>query len=284
MNTDEALAVRLRLFEGGYSPLPLNGKNPDINGKGWQEKRLQTNETEIRLWSKLYQHYNNTGILNKYCPALDADILNPEAAEAVEAMVRERFEELGVFLVRIGLAPKRAILFRTDEPFAKITAKLVAPNGSEERIEFLGNGEQLACFGIHPITKQPYRWPCGEPGQIPREGLPYIREAEAQKLVDDIAELLIREFGYRRKTEAKDKGNGKDQGGERGPYDWDKFGDLLDHDNLTSVAMALIRGGLGKDATYNLLRNRIEAIETQTQNASSAASTSCAPSSIAPLH
>jgi hypothetical protein len=74
--------------------------------------------------------------------------------------------------------------------------------------------------------------------------------------------LLITEYGYTRKTEAKnkDKGNGKDEGG--GGYDWNKFGDLLDHDNLCSVAMALIKGGLDKDATYNMLRTRAEAIET----------------------
>ena len=28
--------IRLRLFEHGYRPLPLMGKNPQVNGKGWQ--------------------------------------------------------------------------------------------------------------------------------------------------------------------------------------------------------------------------------------------------------
>ena len=39
---------------------------------------------------------------------------------AVEELARERFEERGYVLVRIGKAPKRAVLLRTDTPFPKI--------------------------------------------------------------------------------------------------------------------------------------------------------------------
>jgi hypothetical protein len=129
--------------------------------------------------------------------------LNHPAAEAAEALARERYENLGYFLVRIGLPPKRAILFHTTEPFKKLSVTLIAPNGKDEKIEFLGDGQQLACFGIHPDTREPYRWHGGEPGQIAREDLPHIREEEARTLLEDIAELLIREHGYERKTEAK---------------------------------------------------------------------------------
>jgi hypothetical protein len=45
-------------------------------------------------------------------------------------------------------------------------------------------------------TKRPYRWHGGEPGAIRREDLPYIREDEARRLVDEIVELLVRDFGY----------------------------------------------------------------------------------------
>jgi hypothetical protein len=174
-------------------------------------------------------------------PFIDLDILNPGAAEAAEELIRERFEERGYILPRIGLAPKRAIPFRTDAPFAKIAVELVAanakPDAKAERIEFLGDGQQVACFGVHPDTQRPYAWPRGEPGQIAREDLPYISADEARQLVEDIVELPVREYGYRRKAEARAaKGNGAPGGG----FDWDKLGDLLDHDNLASVAMALV--------------------------------------------
>jgi hypothetical protein len=251
--------LRRRLRRAGFDPLPLDGKRPPM--PEWQ-KQTDSNDDTIGLWGTLYPHSTNTGALTKRLPTLDLDILNPEAAEAAGELVREKFEERGYVLTRIGLAPKRAILFRTDEPFAKIAVNLVAPNGGEEeRVEFLADGQQVACFGIHPDTKRPYAWHGGEPGQIAREDLPYIRETDARQLVDEIVELLIREHGYQRKTEAK--GNGKEpDDGAREKCDWGKFGDLLDHDNVVSVAMALIRGGLGKEAAYNLLCSQIEAIDT----------------------
>jgi hypothetical protein len=41
-------------------------------------------------------------VLTRTSPAFDIDILDPEAAEAVERLARERFEESGVFPVRFG--------------------------------------------------------------------------------------------------------------------------------------------------------------------------------------
>src|SRR5262249_4614295 len=121
-----------------------------------------------------------------------------------EDLVRERYEEFGYVLTRIGKPPKRAIPFCTEEPFDKITGNLIAPNGSEgQKIEFLGNGQQVVVAGIHPDTKQPYRWHGGEPGKIKREDLPYIRETGpagvevVRLLVDDLVALLIRDYGYK---------------------------------------------------------------------------------------
>jgi hypothetical protein len=37
---------------------------------------------------------------------------------------------------------------------------------------------------------------------------------------------------------------------------------LIDHDNLTSVALMLTNAGMHKGAAYNLLRTQVEAIET----------------------
>ena len=50
-------------------------------------------------------------------PGFDIDILDPDAAVAIESLVREHCGEHGVILVPIGLAPKRLIPLRTDEPF-----------------------------------------------------------------------------------------------------------------------------------------------------------------------
>jgi hypothetical protein len=87
--------------------------------------------------------------------------------------------------------PKRAIPFRTVDPFVKITANLIAANGSTgEKIEFMCDGQQIVAAGIHPDTGKPYAWPLGNPTDIAHEDLPDISTAEAQQLVADIVELL----------------------------------------------------------------------------------------------
>jgi hypothetical protein len=196
-----------RLLHAGYMPLPVRGKIPPLTA--WQ-KKTETNPDEIDVWSKVFPDAKSTGLLTQKLPALDLDILDEQAAEAAEQLVRERFEEKGYVLVRIGRAPKRAIPFRTNDPFKKILVNLIAPNGNEgQKIELLADGQQLVSFGLHEDTGQPYRWFGGEPGAIKREDLPYIHEAEAQQLVDDIADLLCRDFGYQRAKDRPKKKSGK---------------------------------------------------------------------------
>src|SRR5215471_7043476 len=157
------------------------------------------------MWDLCWPDASNTGILTRLTPVLDADILNQDAAVAVENLVRERFEERGYILVRIGLAPKRAILFRTLTPFDKITVNFTETRGRAEKIELLCDGQQLVADGIHPDTGKPYSWFGGTPWKIAHDDLPYISEEEAQQLVNDIVEMLCRDFGYVRDQSTKTK-------------------------------------------------------------------------------
>lgn len=199
----DVLALRLALCAKGYVPLPLYGKTPPVYGKhgakrgfaNWQKIETVTPEM-IGIWAQTWPEAINTGILTKRAPALDADILNEEAARAVEDLVRRRYEERGPILVRIGRPPKRAMLFRTGNPFAKIVGNVVAPNGSSERIELLGEGQQITVAGVHPDTGKPYTWHGGDLTQTAHDELPSISEREARALVHDIVGMLCREFDY----------------------------------------------------------------------------------------
>ena len=247
-------ALRLKLLTNGYAPLPIEGKRPPL--KDWQ-KKTSTNAAEIALWDKLYPQATNTGILTQLTPTLDIDITNPEAAEAVEAFARERFEERGFVLIRTGLAPKRAILLRTDTPFKKITGTVVAPKGdTDQKIELLANGQQVVVFGTHPKTGKPYSWFGGEPTSIRHDELPYVSEDEAKQFVAEAIALLVRDFGYRLPTAhpiETGKANGHD------PANW---GGLVDnivhgrdlHDSLRDLAGKLIASGMGDGAAVNFLR------------------------------
>jgi hypothetical protein len=250
------LEVRQALVDRGYVVIPVIGKAPPF--ARWQ-KIESVSRSMLEAWGKNFPRANSTGILTRLTPTLDADILNEPAVIAVEELVRERFEERGYILPRIGKPPKRAIPFRTLTPFPKVTANLVAADGSTgEKIEFLSDGQQFVAAGIHPGTGKPYAWPLGNPTDIARDDLPDISEAEAQQLVDDIVELLCRDHGYTRAaSRPARKGNGAQPGNPAG--DWQQLiDDILAgnelHANTRDLAAKLVRSGMAGGAIVNFLR------------------------------
>jgi hypothetical protein len=189
MADDDVTALRLALQAGGYAPIPLWGKRPRI--AEWQKR--DASHDEIVSWRK----WRGTGILAGPTPGLDDDIRDPDAATAVEELIRDWFEGRGEILVRFGEAPKRLFPFRTSTPFPKIRVEFKAPNGTDHAIEMLGEGQQFVVFGIHPDTKRPYSWHADRtPWTVPRCDLPEIDEAEAHALVQKITEMLQKQFGF----------------------------------------------------------------------------------------
>ena len=158
-------ALRLQLISAGYAAIPVEGKRPAP--KAW-EQMLCASPQEIALWERVYPYAENTGILCRTTPVVDIDISQEAPARAIEDLAREHFEKRGIILVRFGRAQKRAIFLRTDEPFRKITGSVIAADGSEQKIEFLADGQQAVAFGIHPETQQAYRWFGGEPWNVSR--------------------------------------------------------------------------------------------------------------------
>jgi hypothetical protein len=241
-------------------PLPLIGKKCLI--EGWSDHHA-TNDGEIELWAKLFPQCDNTGILCRNTPTLDIDILDPEAAKAVEDLVCDRFEDRGHVLVRIGKPPKRAIPFRCAVPFKKIAISLVAPKtGGGQKLEFLGDGQQVVVAGIHPDTGQAYRWHGGELGTVRHEDLPEIDAAEAQRLIEAAADLLCREHGYTRAA-PRPRSNGNAAPNAAGSADWGylvaniREGREL-HDSLRDLAAKLVASGMDAGAAVNFLRGLMD--------------------------
>jgi hypothetical protein len=256
---------RLQLRARGYLPIPLHGKVPPM--KAWQSYTVISCDMLV-LWSKVFPLAENTGILTRYTPTLDLDILNEEAAVAVEDMIRERYEERGYLLVRIGRAPKRAILFRTNTPFRKITAPLIAPNGiTDEKVELLADGQQVVVHGRHPHGMD-YRWHGGVPWDIAHADLPYLHEQEAHQLVEDIVKILISEFSYQRASPPRSIANGRG-GATREAHSDERWYNLLDnillgrvlHDSFRDLAAMLAASGMNSGAATHLLQALGEQIE-----------------------
>jgi len=196
--------LRHALRARGFSPLPLFGKEPPIYGRnnknkglgGWQELHNVT-AAQIDLWGKTWPDANNTGVLARFMPTIDIDITFAEAAEAIETLAREWFEKKGCILVRVGQAPKRAILLRTDTPFKKIVTQFLAPSDITHKIEILADGQQVVLAGVHPDTQRPYTWHGGEPWEITRAELPDVNEEIAHAFVAAATKLLVERFGFK---------------------------------------------------------------------------------------
>ena len=165
-------AERHRLLAGDFVPTPLTGKAAFL--PGWQ--KLVPTPAEIDRWPA-----GNTGLLTAWSPAIDIDVLDVEVAERIEEMV---FEVAGATLVRTGRAPKRALLYRTDVPFRKITS----PRFERGWVEVLGLGQQLAAFGVHPETGRPYEWRPHPP--VRRADLPVLGEAVARHVIVEATKIM----------------------------------------------------------------------------------------------
>src|SRR5213078_4162631 len=165
--------LRIELKAAGYSPIPLVGKIPP--SAGWPT--MTDSEDAIRMWPTKYSWATNTGIKTRNTPAIDVDITDVAVCRDVYSVAREFFSE-GTVLVRVGRFPKFAILLRSEAPLKKSKVVFRAPDSHLHHVEILGDGQQLAAFGIHPDTEQPYRWDEGlEPGvAVPWASLPLTDE------------------------------------------------------------------------------------------------------------
>jgi hypothetical protein len=216
---DDVTALRLRLMRNGYLPIPLFGKEPTL--PRWTALEAVSRK-HIEMYVKQWPDADNTGGLTRPMPTIDIDVMHPEAAGKLEELAREHFEERGRILVRFGQAPRRAIPLRTNAPFKKMARIFVAPDGSTQKIEILGDGQQLVLYGIHPDTRQPYRWHGGEPSEVARHELPSVGGDDMEKFIDEATTLLVEEFGFKLKAE-KQRSERKDRvsltpTGERDPF------------------------------------------------------------------
>ena len=169
-----------RLLQHGYEPLPIRpGKKSPVPER-WNT--LPIDEARIEQW--IAEHPAcSIGLRTGTLVGVDIDILDPDLAHRIEQLVRTR---LGDTLVRVGLWPKRLLLYRTDTPFSKLSVK---------GIEVLGRGQQFVALGIHPDTGQPYYWPEGDtPLDVALTELPLVREDTCRDMLGEaLAWLPARE-------------------------------------------------------------------------------------------
>jgi RecA-family ATPase len=192
---DAATKQRKLLLRAGYLPIPVVGKK--AAPEGWSE--IIATDAMIESWDKLYPNATNTGLLTASTPAVDVDIYDAEVADEIEQALWDIVGTRG--MVRFGLPPKRAALFKTSTPFKKLaTPPFISPGGQKlHKVEILASGQQLVVTGIHPGTGRSYSWHGGEPGDVRREDLPELTQAMAEAFIAK-ATAIMRAQGWIEKS------------------------------------------------------------------------------------
>lgn len=191
-----------RLIDAGYRiiPIPPGDKMP-VEPK-WQT--IVSFKTHLKAWLDPARRHPTTGHLSHYeragvgiitetTPAVDIDVLDAGLVKKLEDYISNL---VGFAPTRVGRAPKKLMLYRTDEPFPKIQSGAWTDGTMKDgkpvaqRVEILSRGQQFVAYAIHPNTNKPYEWLYGDsPIATPREDLAVITEDHARQIIAKFEEL-----------------------------------------------------------------------------------------------
>lgn len=190
-----------KLLANGYHIVPIRagGKSPGFDG--WEKSRATTGQ--LNEWLENGHKLDGVGILSKLTPAIDIDVRDEEVAQLLEDWIRKN---LGGTLMRIGEAPKRLFVFRTDKPFRKMRTSHREDDEwmAKHQVEVLGEGQQFVAYAKHPDTLKPYYWTDEElsPLEVNANELPTLNEEKIQELFTYF-ETLADERGWKIKKKAR---------------------------------------------------------------------------------
>ena len=179
------------LVAAGYHIMPIQPglKSPGVYAQGdwrvvggWQQHcdRINTDD-EVDAWSMWPECA--IGIACGYTVGVDIDVLDGDLALRIDSLAREMLGDTP--LVRIGLPPKRLLVYRAEVPF---------PKRSRKPVEILGRGSQFVARSIHPDTGQPYTWPEEQPEDVDVSRLPLVTQEQCLAFLDAAYDLVPMEL------------------------------------------------------------------------------------------
>lgn len=198
---ESATHLRRGLIAHGYRVVAANGK--DAVSKNWSTSRLKADQMDGL--ARTYPYATNTGILTGEVVAIDVDTPDKDTADAINAMMMELSASKDA-PYRIGKAPKRCYIFRTNSPRSKASTGAYLINGHKCQIEAMGVGQQVIAYGVHPDTGRDYEWFNGSPAETRLDELPEIDHADVDALLER-AEAYFAERGELVKKASKPHAN-----------------------------------------------------------------------------
>jgi P4 family phage/plasmid primase-like protien len=195
-------AIRLGLLNEGYQPTPIcppgcthvdkRGRPCKSAGKavhiaGWTKGTATARD--VRAWHRTRPQDTNTGLLTGEMVGVDGDILDPLLSAQVDNLAEQHFGPTP--LRRIGRAPKWLRCYRSETPMPKLETPERRLNGEIIQVEIMGKGQQVAAYGTHPTTMQPYTWIDQEPLNLPLAELPVVTEAQLRAFLAAADALFV---------------------------------------------------------------------------------------------
>lgn len=183
---DHVVTLRTSIRANGYYPVPLDTDKKYPTEKGWPDLAKAARPSWI---DRTDPKQLNTGILYAGSRVIDPDVDDPgRAGDIVDLILRT----LPVTIMRKRSNSKRvAFLYRGKSTQHRvILGKNANKDGKLERVEILGERQQLFCYGIHPSGVQ-IEWEGDRgPHNTPIDELPELSEEQIDRLLEGIAKIL----------------------------------------------------------------------------------------------
>jgi hypothetical protein len=170
-----------RLLDNGYSVIPImpGSKVPgQFRGGEWspypdwsRHCDRPTKPFEVDIWRRWPGC--GIGIATGAVVGIDIDILEGALAIQLAELATSMLGDTPC--LRIGRAPKRLLVYRTETPFA---------GRKRHPLELLARGQQFVAYAIHPDTGRPYEWPEDSLVELPLSRLPLVDEAGCAAFLD----------------------------------------------------------------------------------------------------
>ncbi len=215
-----AFLVRAKqLLLNGYRVVPVRHNSKRVTEDAWQESAFT--QDDFATFAKTGYSNGNVGILTESTPAVDLDIYDATVAAKME---QEVLRIVGDAPVRVGQAPKRLLVCRTEAPFRKLWCTYADQDGDKHKVEILGAGQQFVAYGVHPDTKREYDWTSfNDLLDTPARELPLLTAELAQEVLDAFERVAL-DAGW---TRIGRSGESREIGDEGGDDALDRFKPVL---------------------------------------------------------
>ena len=172
----------VRLYRNGWQTVPAAGKRVFLPNWPVVGTLKQTEELITKLAQNAYPDSNIGLPFGDACPAIAVDIDSVEHAPELRKLAEY---VLGpTRFVRIGRAPRVAMFYGKHPGDTYHTSRIP---GLEL---FAAQGSQMIIHGIHPDTKEPYRWEDADPLTDNSSELPVASAAQVSRFLNDCLEIL----------------------------------------------------------------------------------------------